>query len=89
MGKVMITYKIYPKENEIEKVKEGVLKMNPIGIKEEDVAFGIVILKAAFVVDDKEGEEKRIEEALRNIDGVSEIEVMDLTLIDGFEDRFK
>lgn len=87
MGKVLITLKIFPKEGRIEEAKQKLLELKPVVLREEDVAFGIVVLKAAFVLKDEEGTTK-LEEEIRKIDAVSEFDVIDQTLTDAFDDVY-
>jgi len=87
MGKVLITLKIFPKEGRIEEAKQKILELKPVVLREEDVAFGIVVLKAAFVLKDEEGTTK-LEEEIRKIDAVSEFDVVDQTLTDAFDDVY-
>jgi translation elongation factor EF-1beta len=87
MGKVLITLKIFPKEGRIEEAKQKILELKPVVLREEDVAFGIVVLKAAFVLKDEEGTTK-LEEEIRKIDAVSEFDVIDQTLTDAFDDVY-
>jgi translation elongation factor EF-1beta len=87
MGKVLITLKIFPKEGRIEEAKQKILELKPVVLREEDVAFGIVVLKAAFVLKDEEGTTK-LEEEIRKIDAVSEFDVIDQTLTDAFDDIY-
>ena len=46
----------------------------------EDIAFGIKVIKVMFVHDDSEGS-SIIEEKLRKVNGVTEVEVADESLI--------
>jgi translation elongation factor EF-1beta len=87
MGKVLVTLKIFPKEGRIEEAKQKILELKPVVLREEDVAFGIVVLKAAFVLKDEEGTTK-LEEEIRKIDAVSEFDVIDQTLTDAFDDVY-
>jgi translation elongation factor EF-1beta len=87
MGKVLVTLKIFPKEGRIEEAKQKILELKPVLLREEDVAFGIVVLKAAFVLKDEEGTTK-LEEEIRKIDSVSEFDVVDETLTDAFDETY-
>jgi translation elongation factor EF-1beta len=87
MGKVLVTLKIFPKEGKIEEVKQKLLELKPVLLREEDVAFGIVVLKAAFVLKDEEGTTK-LEDEIRKIDSISEFDVVDETLTDAFDEAY-
>jgi translation elongation factor aEF-1 beta len=88
MGEVMLVYKIYPKEIEDvekiqDKIKEGLpedFKLNTLEL--EPVAFGLKVVKASFIFPDKvSGLSDKLENFLKNIEYVSEIEVTAQTLI--------
>lgn len=48
---------------------------------EEDVGFGIKVLKANLLLDDSKGGMDKVESDIRNIEGVSELEVEAVTRV--------
>ncbi len=82
MGNVAIALKIMPSSPEVdlETVKKAISKKLKIqDAKTEDVAFGLKALKVLIIAPDA-GTEK-IEESIRKIKGVGEVEVESTTLI--------
>jgi len=88
MGDILSIYKLYPEEVEdIERIKQKLSEglEDPIKVaevKEEPIAFGLVILKVAIVFPEKiEGLLDKAESMLKNIPGVNEIEIEASTLV--------
>ena len=82
MGNVAIKLKIMPEspDTNLEKIKEEISKKVEIkDSKIEPIAFGLKALKILVIASD-EGTEK-IEEEIKNIEGVSEVEVESTTLL--------
>ena len=82
MGNVAVTFKIMPEsvETDIEKIKNEISKK--VEIKDsriESIAFGLKALKILVVIPDKGVDE--LKEDLKNVDGISEVEVETSTLI--------
>lgn len=84
MAKVLASIKIFPKEANIDlsPLKTRVQASLPAGssvqrFDEEPVAFGLVALVAHVVLpEDAAGHMEQVEEAIRSIDAVSEIQVL-------------
>jgi len=88
MGDIMSVYKIYPDEVEdIEKIKEKLTNgledpFKVAEIKEEPIAFGLKIIKVAIIFPDKiDGLLDKLEKILKEMPGVSELEIEASTLI--------
>ena len=82
MGTAAVITKVFPESPEVfEKVKSAIQnEMKPYKLEEEEVAFGMKALKVTILVKDASGGSD-IEERLRKIDGVSEVQVEEVTLI--------
>ena len=81
MGNVITLFKVYTEPGNEEKVSTEIKNsLNPKGMQLEDIAFGIKVIKVMFVHDDSEGS-SIIEEKLRKVNGVTEVEVADESLI--------
>jgi len=81
MAEVLVTLKVMPADaglntdELIEKIKGlDVGKLH--GVEKEPIAFGLVALKPTFVTEDAEGVMDKIEDAIRELEGVGEVEVL-------------
>lgn len=82
MAKVLLTLKILPSDINvnIKELKEKIVKkINSVSIEEEPIAFGLVALIASILIEDKEGEVERIEKIIKEVEGVGEVEVIEVT----------
>ena len=82
MGKVAITLKVYPESPEVQEkmIAEVKEKFKPTQVVEVPVFGGLNAYKVIFVRDDKQGE-GTLEEDLKKVPGVSEVQTDDVTLI--------
>lgn len=82
MAEVIVTFKVMPIGVDVDldalevKIKELVKADR---IKREPIAFGIVALNVIKIIPDAGGEVDAIEQKLRNLEEVSQVEVTDLT----------
>ncbi len=86
MGRVAVTFRIMPEGSEVdvsglESSVRGILGPSVRGIAVRPVAFGLKALEATVVMDDAAGQAERVEERLRGISGVGEVETLDVSLI--------
>ena len=84
MARVLVSIKIFPNDANIDlsALKEKVQKSLPSGstvqkFDEEPIAFGLVALIAHIVLpEDAAGHMDQVEESIRSVDSVSEIQVL-------------
>lgn len=87
MAKVIVSIKIMPESPEVDlsavevKVKEVLAKFEAAGekIEQEPVAFGLIALNVAFLVDEEKGDTEPMEKELAAIEGVNSAEVQKVT----------
>ena len=81
MAQVIVTFKIMPASgdinaDELEKaVKE---KLQPQKISREPIAFGLVAIIAVKLVEEISGEMDKVENLIKSIDGVGEVEITEV-----------
>ncbi|MDE1827928.1 MAG: hypothetical protein KGH65_02090 [Candidatus Micrarchaeota archaeon] len=81
MGKVAVLFKVYAEDGMESEAKKNISEqLKPTAMQEEEIAFGIKILKVMFVYEDEQGSSK-LEEQLRKVHGVREVEVMEESLV--------
>jgi translation elongation factor EF-1beta len=82
MSKVAVLFTVYPKDNLADKTADNIKKaLNPPGMQIDDIAFGIKVIKVMFKFDDSETSSSKIEDELRKVEGVGEIEVAEEGLL--------
>ena len=85
MAKVIAQIKIFPTETTVDLVelRKNVEKALPAGtavarFDEEPIAFGLVALVARVAMPDAEGQMDKVEEALKSVENVGEIQVVNV-----------
>ena len=83
MGNVAASFKIYPDDPKAnDRIKDAVGKFAHIQYaKEEEVGFGIKILRLTILLDDSRGGTEKVEDKIRSIPHVSQVEVEQVTLV--------
>ena len=78
---VAVVFKIYSKDGEFDNAVSQLKKLGPAGSQTEEIGFGIKIIKALFKFDDAQNSSSKIEEQIRALPAVQEVEVMEESLI--------
>ena len=77
MGDVILVLKILPTgPDKLEHVKSELQKLEPKRLEEEPIGFGLSAIRFTAMIPDAGGEQDKLEERIRSIDGVSELEVL-------------
>ena len=86
MTKLVARIKILPSESEsdMDSVPKMLTESLPQGLKliehsKEPIAFGLYSVVADFTLDDSEGQMDLLEESIRKVDAVGEIEVINVS----------
>jgi translation elongation factor EF-1beta len=83
MGKAMVVYRIYPDEGyDLAKLVDDLGKVDKVkSVRREPVAFGLEVVKVGAIVDDKKDNPQEVEDNIRKVPGVHNVEDVDVTLI--------
>ena len=86
MARLVVRTRILPAEAEsnLEAVIEVIKDSLPKGMEMkssnlEPIAFGLKAIVADFLLDDAEGQMDKLEESIKGVEGVGEIEVMNIS----------
>lgn len=86
MSKLVARIKMLPSESDadIDSIPNILKETLPEGFKllahkKEPIAFGLYSLLADFTLDDSEGQMELLEESIRKVEGVGEIEVINVS----------
>ncbi|MBI2172826.1 MAG: elongation factor 1-beta [Candidatus Aenigmarchaeota archaeon] len=83
MGEVAVSIRIMPQQDaDVNSIKAKVKELGASNIEEKPIGFGLKMLEAIFVFDDRQGANTDgIEEKIRRIKGVGSAEAGDAALI--------
>ncbi|MDQ3883619.1 MAG: elongation factor 1-beta [Thermoproteota archaeon] len=86
MARLVARIRILPAESDsnLENVVESIKKSVPQGMEMknssmEPIAFGLNAIIGDFLLDDAEGQMDKLEESIKNVEGVGEIEVTNIS----------
>ncbi|MEM5798081.1 MAG: elongation factor 1-beta [Candidatus Aenigmatarchaeota archaeon] len=79
MGDVIVVLRILPKvvkDSDFAQLKTALEKLKPQRIEEEPIAFGLKSIKFTKIIPDEEGEIDRLEEQIRRMKGVKDVQTL-------------
>ena len=82
MSEVIVGFKVLPKDVNIDldKLEERIKsEIKPEKIQRQPIAFGLVALNVTKFIPDAEGELEKMENKIRSIEDVGEVEVIGMT----------
>ncbi len=82
MGKVIVSFKIMPKDVDVnldELEKRIAKEISPQKIEREPIAFGLVALRITKLVPEESGELEKIENKIKSLSGVGEVEIVGIS----------
>ena len=80
MGQVAVTFRIMPNEAEgfAAMKKELLGSMKPAKVEEKEIGFGLKAIHATFIIPDGEGGADKLEETVRAVKGVGQVDVEEI-----------
>ncbi len=81
MSQVAVVFKIYARDGMFDEAVSDIKKKSPAGMQTEEIGFGIKVIKALFKFDDSSTSSSKIEEELKSMKSISEVEVYEESLI--------
>lgn len=88
LGDVAVVFKILPEdaetdmnvlESSVRDVISGICEVNKMTI--EEIAFGLKAIRLEAIMKDEEGQIGKVEDLIREIPGISQIDTEDVTLV--------
>lgn len=86
MARLVARIRVMPagEESNLDNVLDSIKRKLPEGMEMkghaiEPIAFGLKAIVGDFLLDDAEGQMDKLEESIKNIEGVGEIEVMNIS----------
>lgn len=82
MSDVIVVFKVMPSgvETDLAKLESDIREtVNPQRIERDPIAFGLVALNITTLMEDAEGKLDEIENKLRGIEGVNDVQVTEIT----------
>jgi elongation factor 1-beta len=86
MARLVVRIRILPAEagSDLDEVVRLLKTETPIGIQlkahaKEPIAFGLEAIVGDFLLEDEEGQMDRLEDSIKNVAGVGQIEVMNIS----------
>lgn len=82
MGEVIVGLKVLPKDVDVnlDKLEHGIKsEINPEKIQRQPIAFGLVALLVTKFIQDAEGEIENLENKIKSIEDVGEVEITGIT----------
>ncbi|MEM5802185.1 MAG: elongation factor 1-beta [Candidatus Aenigmatarchaeota archaeon] len=82
MAQVLAIFRVMPKsvDTNLDSLEEQIKNsISPEKIERKPIAFGIVALNVYKFMEDAEGEIEKIENKIKNIESVGEVEVLEVT----------
>lgn len=82
MAKVIVTFRIMPRDVnvDLEKLEEDIRNtIKPEKLEREPIAFGLTAIRAIKLVDDAAGELENVENRIKMVENVGNVEVVEIT----------
>lgn len=88
MAEVAMTFSVLPEnsEDDVDVLSQGIRKVldgkcRVVGITKKELAFGLKSLQLVVIVKDEGGQQDMVEDAVRTIKGIGQIDIEDSSLV--------